>query len=74
MPTLKTIQTNPLLLKEGATDNLYQSTFLPIFQKAETQIKSLIATAIMLGWPMLDLRLKILTIIKIVNFCINFLL
>lgn len=65
MPTKELV--NTLLLKEGATDNLYQSTFLPIFQKAETNIKTLIAEAIMLGWPLFDLRLKILAIIKAVN-------
>ena len=50
-----------------ATNDLYQSTFLPIFQKAETQIKSLIATAIFNGWPLYDLRLRILGVIKLVN-------
>ena len=64
MPTREIL--NPLMLKEGATDNLYQSTFLPLFQKAETNIKSLIASAIMLGWPLIDLRIKILAIIKAV--------
>lgn len=67
MPSLNVIKTNPLLLKEGATNNLYQSTFLPIFQKAETQIKGLIATALFLAWPLLDLRLKILGIIRAVS-------
>lgn len=33
------------LLKEGATDAMYQSTFLPIFQDAETRIKMLILGA-----------------------------
>lgn len=61
-----TINKNPLL-KQGATDSLYQSTFLPIFQKAETQIKTLIATALMEGWPLFDLRLKIAAVIKAVN-------
>lgn len=65
MPTVTlTHIPNPLLLKEGATDSLYQSTFLPIFQRAETQIKSLIASALYLGWPLVDLRVKILAIIQ----------
>ena len=67
MPNLNLLQTNPLLLKEGATDNLYQSTFLPIFQNAETQIKSLIMTAIFLGWPLYSLRLQIAAVIALVN-------
>ena len=34
-----------IILKEGATDAKYQSTFLPIFQDAETRIKLMIVTA-----------------------------
>lgn len=37
------------ILKEVYTDNLYQSTFMPIFQKAETKIKSLILAAFFIG-------------------------
>ena len=63
MPSLNLLKPNPLLLKEGATDSLYQSTFLPIFQKAETDIKSAIAEAIFLGLPLFKLRTKVLYII-----------
>ena len=67
MPNLNLLQPNPLLLKQGATDNLYQSTFLPIFQNAETKIKSLIMSAIFLGWPLYSLRLQIAAVIAVVN-------
>ena len=33
------------LLKQSSTDNFYQSTFLPIFQDAETRIKMLVLSA-----------------------------
>ena len=66
MPNLNLLQPNPLLLKQGATDNLYQSTFLPIFQNAETKIKSLIMSAIFLGWPLYSLRLQIAAVIAAV--------
>ena len=36
------------ILKESATDSLYQSTFLPIFQDAETKIKLLILGAFLI--------------------------
>ena len=55
------------ILKEGATDNLYQSTFLPIFQKAETDIKVLILTALLRGTPLFDLRLAIAGVIAAVK-------
>ena len=55
------------ILKEGATDNLYQSTFLPIFQKAETEIKVLILTALLRGTPLFDLRLAIAGVIAAVK-------
>ena len=67
MPNLNLLKQSPLLLKEGATDNLYQSTFLPIFQKAETDIKTTIANAIMSGLPLYQLRLRISAIIAAVN-------
>lgn len=67
MPSLNLIQQNPLLLKQGATDNLYQSTFLPIFQKAETEIKSLIANAIYKNLSVFSLRSQIMVIIALTN-------
>lgn len=51
------------VLKEVYTDNLYQSTFMPIFQKAETKIKSLILAAFFIGNPKYILRLSIAKII-----------
>jgi len=42
-----------------ATNDLYQSTFMPIFQKAETKIKSLILAAFLYSEPLLPLRAKI---------------
>lgn len=38
-------------LKDAAADTLYQSTFLPIFQDAETRIKKAIARAFLLALP-----------------------
>ena len=39
----------PLIKKSASTDNLYQSTFMPIFQKAETKIKKLVLMAFFLS-------------------------
>ena len=47
-----------------ATNDLYQSTFMPIFQKAETKIKELVLAAFLLQEPIIPLRLKIDGIIK----------
>lgn len=47
-----------------ATNDLYQSTFMPIFQKAETKIKMLVLAAFLLQEPILGLRLKIDGVIK----------
>jgi len=51
------------LLKQVATDNLYQSTFLPIFDDAQKRIKELIITYYWLGLPLTTLRQKIKAII-----------
>lgn len=67
MPNLNLLNTKNIFFKEGATDSLYQSTFLPLFQKAETDIKSTIASAIMSGLPLYQLRLRINAIIATVN-------
>lgn len=42
-----------------ATNDLYQSTFMPIFQKAETKIKLLVLAAFLYSESILSLRLKI---------------
>jgi len=42
-----------------ATNDLYQSTFMPIFQRAETKIKTLILAAFLSGDALIPLRLKI---------------
>lgn len=51
-------------LKEGVTDAKYQSTFLPIFQDAETRIKLLVVTAFMSLKSPLILRMAIAAIIN----------
>lgn len=55
------------MAKSVGTNNLYQSTFMPIFQKAETKIKTLILTAFLLGEPLPSLRLKIAGVIAWVS-------
>lgn len=47
-----------------ATNDLYQSTFMPIFQKAETKIKTLILVAFLYSEPLLSLRAKIDGVIR----------
>lgn len=47
-----------------ATNDLYQSTFMPIFQKAETKIKLLILVAFLYSESLTSLRLKIDGVIK----------
>lgn len=47
-----------------ATNDLYQSTFMPIFQKAETKIKTLILAAFLYSESVLTLRTKIDGVIK----------
>lgn len=47
-----------------ATNDLYQSTFMPIFQRAETKIKESILVSFLMGLPLTPLRLKIDGIIK----------
>ena len=47
-----------------ATNDLYQSTFMPIFQKAETRIKLLILAAFLYSTSLLTLRSQIDGIIK----------
>lgn len=42
-----------------ATNDLYQSTFMPVFQKAETKIKLLILAAFLYSESLLSLRAKI---------------
>lgn len=51
-------------LKEGVTDAKYQSTFLPIFQDAETRIKTLILLAFLDMKSPLLLRMAIAAIIN----------
>ena len=51
------------LLKQVATDNLYQSTFLPIFNEAQKKIKALIINYFWLGLSIIGLRLKIKQVI-----------
>ena len=55
------------ILKEGATDSLYQSTFLPIFQDAETRIKMLILTTYLTLGSKKALMLAIASIISSVD-------
>ena len=47
-----------------ATNDLYQSTFMPVFQKAETKIKLLILAAFLYSESLTELRLKIDGVIK----------
>lgn len=58
------VQYNKPNLKESATDSKYQSTFLPIFQDAETRIKLLILSAFLILSSPLILRMQINEIIK----------
>lgn len=51
-------------LKESVTDAKYQSTFLPIFQDAETKIKTLILLAFLAMTSTLILRMSIAKIIE----------
>ena len=51
------------ILKTGATDSKYQSTFLPIFQDAETRIKMLVLSFFLLGKSK---QLLIIMILKII--------
>lgn len=46
--------------KTLSTDSRYQSTFMPIFEKAETRIKLLIVTALLLMWSETYLRARII--------------
>lgn len=55
---------NTTKLKEGVTDAKYQSTFLPIFQDAETRIKALIVAAFLALKSPLVLRMSIAAIIN----------
>ena len=52
------------ILKEGVTDAKYQSTFLPIFQDAETKIKLLVVSAFFTLKSPLILRMSIAAIIN----------
>ena len=58
---------NTTKLKEGVTDAKYQSTFLPIFQDAETRIKLLILASFLHLKSPLMLRMAIGTIIAEVS-------
>lgn len=53
--------------KTSATDSRYQSTFLPIFQKAETKIKMLLLTALLLYTSKNELLIKLSAVIKWVD-------
>lgn len=55
---------NPFPKNEIATNNLYQSTFLPKFQSAENQIKKLIVYYFLLGKSKSELRVRVLNIIE----------
>ena len=56
------------ILKESGSDMKYQSTFLPIFQKAETKIKTLIILALFLMVVSeFNLRLQIMQVINFVD-------
>lgn len=59
---LQVINKKPL--KEGATDAKYQSTFLPVFQDAETRIKVLILASFLELKSPLILRMAIAAIIN----------
>lgn len=54
-------------LREGATDSKYQSTFLPIFQDAETRIKMLVLLGFLSLKNPLAMRLAIAAIINDVD-------
>ena len=56
----------PLEKKSASTDNFYQSTFMPIFQKAETKIKLLVLSAFLTLLGVNMLRTQIDGIIKAV--------
>ena len=55
------------ILKDVYTKSLYQSTFMPIFQRAETKIKSLIFTAFLYGRSRYFLLLAIAEVIREVD-------
>lgn len=55
------------LLKQSSTDNFYQSTFLPIFQDAETRIKLMILAAFLAMTPKTKLILGIMAVIQSVD-------
>ena len=55
---------NTTKLKEGVTDAKYQSTFLPIFQDAETRIKVLVLASFLTLKSPLILRMAIAAIIN----------
>lgn len=55
------------ILKQSSTDNFYQSTFLPIFQDAETRIKLMILAAFLAMTPKTKLILGIMAIIQSVD-------
>lgn len=55
------------ILKESSTDNFYQSTFLPIFQDAETKIKMLILSSFLSLGSKKTLILAIMSVIAEVD-------
>lgn len=55
------------ILKQATTDNFYQSTFMPIFQKAETKIKKLVLMAFFLMLAKQVLESQILGVIMSVD-------
>ncbi len=52
------------MVKQASTNNLYQSTFMPIFQQAENKIKLIILTAFLYGMNLINLRYKLSIYIK----------
>lgn len=50
-------------MKSASTNNIYQSTFMPIFEKASTKIKTLVLVGFLIGQPRLTLWYSILGII-----------
>ena len=59
--------TNKPILKDVYTNSLYQSTFLPIFEKAETKIKELVLVAFLFNKNKYFLRLAIAEVIANVS-------
>lgn len=51
-------------MKRASVNSKYQSTFLPVFQDAETRIKTLILMAFLFMWGEYVLRLRVSKIIK----------